>query len=96
MLSLLALWLLAQSSALPEWASPLLNAGVLGALTLLWVLDKIGNQSERNRLREENAELRRELREQNEIFRKEVTPPLIELARLLPQILDALVRRGRS
>lgn len=96
-LALIPTWILAQTGAATDpWIDSLLKSGPLGLVLVLIIMDKMGTHGERDRLRVENRELREEVARLNEVNRKEVLPPLLEVARLLPPIAEELMRPRRS
>lgn len=95
-----AWWVLAQSGGDGglDFTDLIERFGFPTVVVLLFVFDRITNTSERDRLRSENAELRRELKDQNEILREKIMPPLVDLTRLLPSVIAAadVPRRRRE
>lgn len=87
--------LLAQTEGSDAWVDSLLKGGPFAIVLLLIIMDKIGTHGERDRLRVENTELRKEVATLNEQVRTQVVPPLVEITRLLPRVIDELTsRRG--
>jgi len=72
-----------------DWVTPILSAGGPFALfCVLWVTDKISNNSERNALRLQNKALEADLRALHEAFRTDVIP-------LVTRSNDLIERQGK-
>lgn len=78
-----------------NWVNYLLNGGPFAIVLLLIVLDKLGTNSERDRLREDNKTLREQNQKLNDTVRQEVVPPLTELNRLMGETLLILSDENR-
>lgn len=92
----------AAGSTSDPFVDTLLKGGPFAVVLSLIVMDKIGTNGERNRLRDENKEMREEIRGLNETMRSDIIPPLTEVARGLPeftrtinQVTSALERLER-
>jgi len=84
-----------------NWTEILLKSGPWAIVVLLIILDKLTPVGERDRLRNENTELRKALQETEISNRKDVMPALIESNRLLALYRrepdpDAWGRRGKE
>jgi hypothetical protein len=73
----------------------LLKGGPFAVVLALIIFDKLGTNSERDRLREENRNLREQNQTLNDTIRKEVVPPLTELNRLMGETLQVLSDEDR-
>lgn len=73
-----------------DWISYLLNGGPFAVVLLLILLDKLGTNSERDRLRVENAALREQNQTLNDTVRTDVIAPLAEQNRLMAELLKVL------
>lgn len=63
-------------------------------VVLLMVMDKITTTSERDRLREENKDLKDEIKTLNESIRSEIVPPLVQINGLMKDVVKELSERG--
>lgn len=68
----------------------LLKGGPFAIVLALIIFDKLGTNSERDRLRIENQGLRDQNQALNDTIRTEVVPPLTELNRLMGETLVLL------
>lgn len=68
----------------------LLKGGPFAIVLALIIFDKLGTNSERDRLRQENQALREQNQALNDTIRQEVVPPLTELNRLMSETLIVL------
>ena len=93
----LAAWWAVESPAETsnDWVSYLLNGGPFAIVLLLILLDKLGTNSERDRLRIENAALREQNQTLNNEVRTEVIAPLAEQNRLVAEMLRILEDEDR-
>lgn len=73
-----------------------MKGGPFAIVLLLIIADRITTPGERNRLLLENQELREEVKQLNQSFQKEVMPPLIEISKLMPQMIEALAKPRRG
>lgn len=90
--AILTAWLAAEApiQQTSDWLGYLLNGGPFAIVLLLMILDKIGTNSERDRLRIENAALRDQNQNLNDTIRTEVVAPLTEQNRLMVEIVQIL------
>ena len=84
---MLAMFLVQQASNTTEWVTYLLNGGPFALVLLLILMDKIGTNSERDRLRLENKELRDKNEALNTTIRTDIVGPLAENNRLMAEML---------
>lgn len=68
----------------------MLKGGPFAIVLLLIILDKLGTNSERDKLRTENADQRKQIQDLNEEIRKEVVPVLTEMNTLMSDTVQAL------
>jgi hypothetical protein len=73
----------------------LLKGGPFAIVLLLIIMDKLGTNGERDRLRLENQALREQNQKLNDTIRTEVVPPLTEVNRLMSETLDVISDEGR-
>jgi hypothetical protein len=73
-----------------DWVSYLLNGGPFAIVLLLVLLDKLGTNSERDRLRAENASLRTQNQELNDTIIEKVIAPLTDQNRLMGDLVKLL------
>lgn len=95
-LAITALWAAeAPVNGNTDWITVLLNGGPFAIVLLLILLDKLGTNSERDRLRTENASLREQNQTLNDEVRTEVIAPLAEQNRLVAEMLRILEDEDR-
>lgn len=95
-LTITALWAAeAPVNSSTDWVTVLLNGGPFAIVLLLILLDKLGTNSERDRLRTENAALREQNQTLNDEVRTEVIAPLAEQNRLVAEMLRILEDEDR-
>jgi hypothetical protein len=90
-----SLWLVGHviAAADPSWTTYLLNGGPFAVVVLLIILDKLTTPGERDRLRTENTELKKQVQQLNENILRDVLPVLTQLNVLITQTVDALRRK---
>jgi hypothetical protein len=80
----------------PNWATYLLNGGPFAVVVLLIITDKLTTPGERDRLRLENENLRKQIDTLNETVRREIVPLLTQLNMLNTQTVEALQQAKRQ
>lgn len=80
----------------PNWVSYLLNGGPFAIVLLLIIFDKITTTGERDRLRNENDELRQEIKDLNVSIRNEVMPPLVQLNSVMKDVAAEMGKNSRG
>lgn len=68
----------------------LLKGGPFAIVLLLIIMDKLGTNSERDRLRVENQNLRDQNQKLNDEIRSELIPPLTEVTRIMAEAVTLL------
>lgn len=83
------------TSSPPDWVSALLQGGPFAIVLILLILDKISLPGERNRLIQENEQLRQDVKVLNENIINEIVPTLVKMNALMSDVVEELdAKRG--
>ncbi len=78
-----------------NWTTELIRGGPFALILILILFDKLGTNSERDRLRQENQQLREANAELNKEVRDEVVPVLTEANSSMARVVDLLADEER-